>query len=80
MDPPLLFCEDPETARTDFPCNANSIKAVSLALGAAGCALLFVYWLLQKVSCADLLCVFLHGTDPSVCSFKPKHLAALLLD
>ena len=36
--------------RDDFPCNVNAITAVSLAVGAAACALIFVVFLLKQVS------------------------------
>jgi len=40
-----LFC----LGRDDFPCNAKAIELVSLGIAAAGLALIFVFWLMQKV-------------------------------
>lgn len=39
--------------KTDFPCNATAIEAVSLAIGAALISLLFVLYLIQQVSSRD---------------------------
>lgn len=41
------FCD----GRTTFPCDSNTITAVSVGIGAGGVALLFVGFLLNKVRC-----------------------------
>jgi len=44
----IKTCLDP-SIEGDFPCNLNAITAVSLGLGAAGAALLFVIYLYNRV-------------------------------
>ena len=52
VDPPPdgWICDEFNGGNQSFPCNANAIEAVSLAIAAGGVGLLMTMWLTKKVS------------------------------
>lgn len=65
----LPFCSQPANLDA-FPCNSTAIVAVSVGIGAASCALLFVIWLFHKVRVVVLRFIY-----PAYTPLAPGHLA-----
>lgn len=81
----LPFCSQPANLDA-FPCNSTAIVAVSVGIGAASCALLFVIWLFHKVRVVVLQFIYtvytplLHlATWQMIPSIVSHHVCALKL-